>query len=131
MDELIQLASSGSEGIPIFPHEKIESFRNTLKLTPSDFFDYFARQVAHDYLSNKLSFIAADCAMNSLFHYCLAQYDVTLPSYAHDVYLAFDEGEFKHVEDDDLTDTEIKYTKPRIQSIVIRDVILGAVSHKS
>lgn len=125
LDQLIRFAYQGfsqDRAIPILPHEDVESVRQSLALTPSAFFDCFARRVAHEYFAEKLTFEIADCAMNSLDGYCLAQYDVTLPSYANDVYLAFDKGERRLPGDDN---PEIKYTRPEIQALVVRDRILG------
>jgi hypothetical protein len=49
---------------------------------------------------------------------------VSLPSYAADVYHAFDEGEYRHESDGTDVDPEEKYTRPAIQSIVVRDQVL-------
>ncbi|MBI3711485.1 MAG: hypothetical protein HY253_00760 [Burkholderiales bacterium] len=127
LDQLIRFAFDGFVGgIPVLPHEKVESVRRTLALSPSAFFDMFARRVAHEYDLEELSFEVADCAMNSLSGYCLSQYDVDLPSFAKEVYFAFDQGEFRHQGDHDAIDPEAKYTRPRIRSLVVRDQILGA-----
>jgi hypothetical protein len=64
--------------------------------------------------------------MNSLSAYCLSQHDVDLVCFAQEVYLAFDQGEFKHQGDNESIDPESKYTRHRIRSLVIRDRILGA-----
>ncbi|MBL8523972.1 MAG: hypothetical protein JNN20_09805 [Betaproteobacteria bacterium] len=119
----VELSRQG--GVPPLPHQEVERIRCEQSLSPSEFLNTFARHVAHDYLAEKLSFEVADVAMNSLSAYALKQYDVRLPSYAWEVYLAFDQGEFRHPEDDDLIDPEEKYTRPEIQSIVVRDQILG------
>jgi hypothetical protein len=129
LDQLIQFASDGfaeTNGIPMLPHEAVENARSALALTPSAFFEHFARRVAHEYDAEILSYEIADCAMNSLSSYCLSWYDVQLPSYAHEVYSAFDQGEFKHQGDDESVDPEVKYTRPQIRALVVRDSILGA-----
>lgn len=129
LDQLIRFAFDGfaeSNGIPVLPHEKVEGVRSVLAISPNAFFDHFARRIAHEYDAKQLSFAVADCAMNSLSAYCLSQYDVQLPCYAQEVYLAFDHGEFRHQGDEDSVDPEAKYTRPQIRSLVTRDCILGA-----
>lgn len=127
LDALIRFAYANfAGGIPILRHAEVEEVRATMNMSSADFFDCFARRVAHEYHAENISFEVADCAMNSLEAYCLAQYDVTLPSYARDVYCAFDQGEFNHRDDDASVDPELQYTKPEIQAIVERDRILGA-----
>ncbi len=118
-------ACSKTGGIPPLRHDEVERFMAESSLSPGQFFDAFARRVAHQYWSEKLAFEIADAAMNSLHSYALGQYDVRLPGYAWEVFLAFDQGEFHHREDDDSVCPEEKYTKTEIHSIVIRDQILG------
>ena len=126
LDALIRFGYDNfSSGVPALPHFEVEEFRARANLSPGAFFDCFARRVAHDYFAAKMSFEVADIAMTSLNSYCLFQYDVSLPSYAQDVYVAFDQGEFKHTEDDASVDPEMKYTRPEIQALAIRDQILG------
>ncbi|WP_057262513.1 hypothetical protein [Duganella sp. Root1480D1] len=136
MSSLVQLihfaheAFSKSGGIPPLHHDAFEAVRCAAGMTVSDFMDHFARCVAHRYHDGELEYEVADCALNSLNSYCLSQHQVMLPSYANDVYLAFDQGEYMHADDDVGTDPEAKYTKPQIQAIVTRDRILGvAVSN--
>lgn len=129
LDQLIQFAHeafSARGGIPPLPHDAFEATRRDSGMTVSDFLDRFARRVAHQYFEGDLSFEVADCAINSLSSYCLSQYEVILPSYANDVYLAFDQGEFIHAGDEVGSDPEVKYTKSQIRAIVVRDQILGA-----
>ncbi|MES2325466.1 MAG: hypothetical protein V4633_24720 [Pseudomonadota bacterium] len=129
LDLLIQFAHeaySATGGIPPLPHDAFEATRRAFGMTVSDFLDHFARQVAHQYFEDALSFEVADCALNSLSSYCLSQHEVMLPSYANDVYHAFDQGEFIHAGDEVGSDPEVKYTKSQIRAIVVRDRILGA-----
>jgi hypothetical protein len=128
LDQLINFgheAFSESRRIPPLPHDAFEATRRASGMTVSDFLDYFSRRVAHQYFDGDLSFEVADCALNSLSAYC-SQLDVMLPSYANDVYLAFDQGEYKHADDEVGTDPEVKYTKSQIREIVMRDRKLGA-----
>lgn len=130
IDELIfhvYKVYSDTAAISPFPHEDLEAARSVSGLSMSDFLDSIARRVAQQYHAEILSFEAADCAINSLSAYCLSQHEVMLPSYANDVYNAFDRGEYRHAEDGVNEDPEIKYTKPQIQAIVARDRILGVI----
>jgi hypothetical protein len=130
LDQLIQFAFenfSKSGRIPLLPHDAFEASRCELDMNVSDFLDQFSRRVAHQYFDGNLSFEVADCAMNSLNSYCLFRYDVSLPSYADGVYLAFDQGEYNHSGDDVGTDPEVKYTKQEIKEIVTRDCVLRAI----
>ena len=128
LDQLIHYAYEGfsqTAGIPELPQEAFETVRRALTMEVGDFMDHFARRVAHQYFASNLSYEVADCALNSLSMYCLSHYDVNLPSYADDVYHAFDQGEYVHANDEAGTDPEIKYTKPAIFALVTRDRILG------
>ena len=127
LDVLIQNCAKeeeGRTGIRSLRHDELERVRVVGNVSASDFLDEFARRVAHEYHDGRLSFEVADASMNALNAYVLHQYDVTLPSYAEDVYDAFDAGEYQHGGDDFAVDPEEKYTRPMIASLVIRDRIL-------
>lgn len=111
--------------IPPLAHEDVERFRASQGLSPGEFLDCFAKRVAYEYAADNLKFEVADAAMNSLYAYALQQYEVRLPSFAWEVFLAFDDGEFSHREDDAAVDPEAQYTRPAIQAIVARDRILS------
>lgn len=111
----------GRAAVRSLNHDAVERVRNAANLPVSAFLDAFARRVAHEYADGRLSFEVADAAMNALNVYVLHQYNVTLPSYAEDVYSAFDAGEFRHNGDDVDVDPEEKYTRPEIASLVNRD----------
>jgi hypothetical protein len=119
---------SDTAAIPPFSHDDLEAARSVSGLSMSDFLDCIARRVAHQYFAEILSFEVADCAINSLSAYCLSQHEVMLPSYANEIYNAFDRGEYRHADDGVNEDPETKYTKPQIRAIVVRDRILGAIS---
>ena len=116
--------------IPL-PHDEVERIRTTRNISDGDFFDLFARRVAHEYEAGRLVFEVADVAMNSLYGYVTNHYDVILPSYALEVFVAFDDGEHHHHDDPAGTDPEEKYTKPQIHSIVVRDRILGTTGESA
>ena len=78
----------------------------------------FSTRVASGYLDGRLSFEAADRAMNTLFAFSYVDKDRGMPDLAWQIFNAFDEGEFRHRTDSPDTDSETKHTKPRIAEIV-------------
>jgi len=76
------------------------------------FCDEFSHYVAVCYLSGTLTFEVADRAMNELFSHSYADEDRGMPSFAWQVFNAFDQGEFHHQDDPPDVDPELKYTKP-------------------
>ncbi len=95
------------------------------RLTIAAFCDQFSRYIAHHYHAGQLDFSVADTAMNALHAYVGNTYDVRLPSYAWEVFMAFDDGEHYHAHDLAGTDPEVKYTRAQIASLVIRESVLG------
>jgi hypothetical protein len=55
--------------------------------------DAFAGELAECYLSNRLTWADADLAANNFYELMIARCGGTVPTYAWDVYLAFDTGE--------------------------------------
>ena len=90
-------------------------------LTREAFCDLFSRRVAHEFAANRLSFEAADAAMNRLYSFGLRNSDSVIPPYTWDVYLAFDAGEYIRREDSESVDPAGKYTRPQVLEIVTRD----------
>jgi hypothetical protein len=64
--------------------------------------DEVARHIAESYLGAKYTWDYADKAMNNLYNAAYVLDDFCLPNYAMQVYLAFDEGEYKHMDSRDL-----------------------------
>ena len=58
--------------------------------------DDLARHVAEGYLTGTYSWEFGDQAMNHLYQAAYVSEDICLPKYAMEVFLAFDEGEYKH-----------------------------------
>jgi hypothetical protein len=125
LDDIIRsLSLHYEEGIPPLSDERVKSYCAKHELTIYDFCQLFARRVASQYLSGILDFTTADVAMNSIENYVLGTYEVTLPSFAYDVYLAFDQGEYRHKGDADTVDSAEKYTKPRLQALFTLERVL-------
>jgi len=127
-DELIRASESiflERHGIAPFADVTVKEICASARLSITEFCDAFARHVAHEYWLGNLSFRGADVAMGALYGYVMDTYHVRLPSYAWEVYSAFDDGEYSHRDDPDGTDPEEKYTKRAIESLVTRDKILG------
>ncbi len=66
-----------------------------LGVSPTEFCDIFAREVAREYLAGELSWSDADCAMNALsgFFFVHLPADAPFPDYSFAVFQAFDAGE--------------------------------------
>jgi hypothetical protein len=112
-------------GVPPFPDHIVKSGCQSERLTIAAFCDQFSRYIAHHYHAGQLDFSVADTAMNALHAYVGNTYDVRLPSYAWEVFMAFDDGEHYHAHDPAGTDPEVKYTRAQIASLIIRESILG------
>jgi hypothetical protein len=55
--------------------------------------DAFAGQLAEGYVSNRITWADADRAANNFYELMITRCGGTVPTYAWDVYLAFDTGE--------------------------------------
>ncbi|MUV14360.1 hypothetical protein [Noviluteimonas gilva] len=93
--------------------EDIDATLVELSLMRDDFYDTFALHVAREYLAGRMDFYWADKAMNSLFAW--SDFDLADGTFAWDVFVAFDEGEYDHSADPEGTDPEIKYTRPYLR----------------
>ena len=123
LDELIKFGETEFRrlrGIPPLPQAVVEKLCIELRLSPEEFCDTFSRRVAREYAVGNLPFEIADAAMNALEGYAQFVLDADLPPYSWEVYLAFDQGEFHHPEDQRSVDPEQKYTRPAILSILER-----------
>jgi hypothetical protein len=74
--------------------------------------------VARRYSAGDMNFQDCDRVVNSLHSWSVTERDCLLPEPAHQVFLAFDEGEYRHRGDDDEVDTEAKYTRPMIAKLL-------------
>jgi hypothetical protein len=82
------------------------------------FCNAFSRRVAEEYAAGRLSFEAADAAMNRLWEYAGIGEEHFIPPFSERVFEAFDAGEYYHSEDPPGTDPEQKYTRPWIEELV-------------
>lgn len=115
LDQLIAACSSDEATAEIFASDALQDH--------AEFCNSFSRRIAHEYYADRLSFMAANRAMNRLHTYSYVTQDLGMPDYSWEVYLAFDAGEYRHSEDADDVSSEGKYTRPAIQAIVARDVV--------
>jgi hypothetical protein len=74
--------------------------------------------VARRYSAGGMSFDDCDRVLNSLHSWSLLERDRLLPEPANQVFLAFDEGEYRHRGDGNDVDTEAKYTRPMIAELL-------------
>ena len=88
-----------TEAIAAFPKivtpEAVSPVCTAFGVSPTDFCDHFAKEVARGYLAGDLSWSDADSAMNALsgFFFLHLPKDAPFPDYAFGVFLAFDAGE--------------------------------------
>ena len=87
------------------------------------FYDAFARHVAVEFIENRMPYEAADAAMSHLFVFACVEGEGDLPGYAREVFEAFDLGDYIHAGDPSGTNSERKYTRPRIRRLLELDVI--------
>ncbi|HET7844161.1 MAG TPA: hypothetical protein VFL14_08425 [Xanthomonadales bacterium] len=89
----------------------------------ADFYDAFARHVAVEFIENRMPYEAADAAMSHLFVFACVEGEGDLPTYAREVFEAFDLGDYIHAGDPSGTNSERKYTRPRIRRLLEPDVV--------
>jgi hypothetical protein len=85
--------------------------------------DQLSLEVAHQYAVGKMSFTLADEIMNNVFDFIimsiiLEDKNRDIPEISFAIYLAFDEGEYYHRNDQPGEDPEEKYTKPRVSELL-------------
>jgi hypothetical protein len=74
----------------------LEMSAASLGKTVQVLFNDLARRIADGYLTGTYSWEFGDQAMNNLYAAAYVSEDIGLPKYAMEVFLAFDEGEYKH-----------------------------------
>ena len=77
-----------------------------------------ALAIAHEFMAGRLSFAAADTAMNWLRSYSFRVEGPALPEPCDEIYLAFDAGEWSSSDDPPELDPVEAYTRPRLQEIL-------------
>ncbi len=96
IEEIIQVASTQplDQGL-------VAQVRARQHLSPEEFYNAFARDVASKYLQGLYVWAYADMAMNHLLSYWTLHEarNFIFPDFAHQVFIAFDEGEYLHSED--------------------------------
>jgi hypothetical protein len=98
--------------------EEIEAYAKKLGVTVEDALNSIALTLARRYDEGEMKFFECDIAVNSLYSWCLLKRDRVLPEPALSVFVAFDEGEYRHSGDADDVDTEVKYTRPMIKQLL-------------
>lgn len=81
--------------------------------------DDISLSVARRYLAGQIDFRYADAVMNGLFHVMILAHPTKIASdTAWSIYLAFDDGEWRHSGDSERIDPVEKYTRPQLVMIV-------------
>jgi hypothetical protein len=94
MKHLIQRASAE----PVSETELTQAAQS-LGISLYSLCDAFARELAEGYLRGEYLWEFGDSAMNSLYSSAYGSSDGGLPPFALGVYEAFDEGEYRHLQD--------------------------------
>jgi hypothetical protein len=71
--------------------------------------------------SGHLTYLYCDGVMNHLWSFMLSGYSWEIAEYARSVYMAFDEGEYRHPNDPTDASPEVMYTKPMIAEILAKE----------
>jgi hypothetical protein len=79
--------------------DAVEDVARTLGISVPSLCDEFAREVAQGFMRGEYSWELGDAAMNGLYGSAYAVGDFGLPDFAIQVYEAFDEGEYRHLND--------------------------------
>lgn len=82
------------------------------------FYDAFARHVAREFIENRMPYEAADVAMSHLFVFACIEGEGDLPGHAREIFEAFDLGEYIHAGDPSGTNSERKYTRPKLRRLL-------------
>jgi hypothetical protein len=118
LKEIIEKAADGQ-----LNSEQVEDFCSAAGMAFSVFCDEFARVIATEYSDGRFAYTFCDSAMNALFAFTTNRIvdhpsKDFLPDYSYSVYLAFDEGEYRHRNDPPNVSSEELYTKPMIARII-------------
>jgi hypothetical protein len=97
---------------------EIERCSETTRLELKAVLNLAALTVARRYASGQIDFSIGDEIMNSLHSWSTLHGTGLLPDPAHQVFEAFDEGEYRHKDDSSETDIEAKYTRPMIDAVL-------------
>lgn len=108
----MRLTSYIATAIADFPKvitsETVEHACSHFSLSPLEFCNAFAQEIAESYLNGTLPWSDGDTAMTALSGYFFAHApkNAPFPDYAFGVYLAFDEAEYVHAGDPEDFDHE-------------------------
>ena len=107
----------------IFKYSKIKSIFLDTKLNEIDFCNLLSILCLKFMLTNNTSYNLCDVVMNNLYVFMLTNNKIgnsKFPEPAFSIYLAFDEGEYYHVNDSLGTNQKIMYTIPMLDEIKIK-----------
>lgn len=100
--------------------DDVERWSQTLGLSRSDLYDRVALYLAQGFQSSELSFQFCDAVIYDL-HSIITFADEARPTLFCEIFVAFDEGEYRHRNDELGTDPVEKYTLPMLAQITSRN----------
>jgi hypothetical protein len=95
----------------------VERWSRMLHLLRSELYDRIGLYLARGFQNSQLTFEFCDAVVNDL-HSVITFADEARPALFWKVYLAFDEGEYRHENDEPEADPVQTYTHPRVAEIV-------------
>jgi hypothetical protein len=98
--------------------EEIEAYCAASGVGVEEALNIVALSLARRYDAGEMTFAESDRAANSLHSWSMLKRDRLLPEPAYQVFLAFDEGEYRHNGDANDVDPEAKYTRPMIKELL-------------
>jgi hypothetical protein len=116
VDEILAVCKAGAPSTAA-----LEAYCRSTELDLDGALNSICLCVARRYSAGDMNFHDCDRIVNSLHSWSITKRDRLLPETAHKVFLAFDEGEYRHRGDDHEVDAEAKYTRPMIAEL-LRDI---------
>jgi hypothetical protein len=98
-------------------NEDIERWSGTLNLSRSEFYDRIALFLARGFQNSQLPFAFCDAVANDL-HAVITFANEARPALFWKIFLAFDEGEYRHRNDEPEANPVERYTRPMLAEIL-------------
>jgi len=119
LKQLVEKTMRCYDSNPLWP-DKYIPFCKTHNLSKDEFFFSFAKHVALEFAHGEISYSDGDVAMNHL----QGAAELGLTGFALSVYLAFDDGEYHHNDDQIGTISWQTYTLPAIMEALVNEGFL-------
>ena len=115
-DDLQSIIARGPPGLG---QEDVQRWSKELGCSEAQAFEQIALYLAHGYHHARLDFDFCDTVISNLWGWSVIELQ-SVGIVVTEVYLAFDDGEFRHADDAPDVDPRCKYTRAHIANIVER-----------